>query len=45
MVIVCKGLQIQHYLNARPILDFTDSADQASLEGVLALKLHDGKPM
>lgn len=45
VTIVCRGRNIQHYLNGRLILDFTDSADQALLEGVLALQLHGGKPM
>jgi hypothetical protein len=45
VVIIAKGRHIQHYLNGRLILDFTDSPEQALLEGVLALQLHAGKPM
>ena len=46
VVIVAKGNHIQHYLNDRLILDFTDNAPQLALkEGVLALQLHAGKPM
>ena len=43
--IVCKGRHIQHYMNGRLVLDFTDSEDKALLDGVLALQLHAGKPM
>lgn len=43
--IVAKGRHIQHYLNGRLILDFTDSEDKALLDGVLGLQLHAGKPM
>lgn len=46
VVIVARGNHIQHYLNGRLILDFTDAApDLALQEGVLALQLHAGKPM
>lgn len=46
VVIVAKGNHIQHYLNDRLILDFTDNDPQLALEeGVLALQLHAGKPM
>jgi hypothetical protein len=46
VVIVGKGNHIQHYLNGRLILDFTDNApDLALLEGILAVQLHAGKPM
>ncbi|TWT96427.1 3-keto-disaccharide hydrolase [Neorhodopirellula pilleata] len=45
VIIVCKGRNVQHYLNDRLILDFTDSEDKALLDGVLALQLHAGKPM
>lgn len=46
VVIVAKGNRIQHYLNGRLILDFTDEDPQSALsEGVLALQLHAGKPM
>lgn len=46
VVIIAKGNRIQHYLNGRLILDFTDEDPQSALsEGVLALQLHAGKPM
>lgn len=46
VVIVAKGNHIQHYLNDRLILDFTDNHPQLALkEGVLALQLHAGRPM
>lgn len=46
VVIIGKGNHIQHYLNGRLILDFTDNDPQLALsEGVLALQLHAGKPM
>ena len=45
VIIVAKGTRIQHYLNGRLILDFTDSEDQATLKGRLGLQLHGGKPM
>ncbi len=46
VVIVAKGNRIQHYLNGRLTLDFTDNDPQLALsEGVLALQLHGGKPM
>ena len=45
VVIVAKGSHIQHYLNGRLILDFTDNDPKLALmEGVLALQLHAGKP-
>jgi hypothetical protein len=45
-VIIAKGNHIQHYLNGRLILDFTDNHPELALsEGVLALQLHAGKPM
>jgi len=45
VVIVAKGNHIQHYLNNRLILDFTDNDPQLALrEGILALQLHAGKP-
>ncbi|TWT74912.1 3-keto-disaccharide hydrolase [Allorhodopirellula solitaria] len=43
--IVAKGRHIQHYLNGRLILDFTDSPEQALSDGVLGLQLHAGKAM
>ena len=46
VVIVAKGNHIQHFLNGRLILDFTDEAPKLALSsGVLALQLHAGKPM
>jgi hypothetical protein len=45
VVIIAKGTRIQHYLNGRLILDFTDAPDKALTEGVLAFQLHAGKPM
>ncbi|MCX7420032.1 MAG: DUF1080 domain-containing protein [Planctomycetia bacterium] len=46
VVIIGKGNHIQHYLNDRLILDFTDNnTDLALSEGILALQLHAGKPM
>ena len=45
VVIIAKGLHIQHYLNGKLILDFTDHPDNGLTEGILALQLHAGKPM
>jgi len=46
VVIIAKGARIQHYMNGRLVLDFTDNHPELSLrEGVLALQLHAGKPM
>ncbi|MCF7972259.1 MAG: DUF1080 domain-containing protein [Phycisphaerae bacterium] len=46
VVIIAKGNHIQHYLNNRLILDFTDNDPKlALLEGIVALQLHAGKPM
>jgi 3-keto-disaccharide hydrolase len=46
VVIVAHGNHIQHYLNNRLIVDFTDNDPQLALkEGILALQLHAGKPM
>lgn len=46
VVIIAQGNHIQHYLNNRLILDFTDKdPKQALLSGILALQLHAGKPM
>ena len=44
-MITAKGRHIQHRLNGRLILDFTDDPELALLDGVLALQLHAGKPM
>ncbi len=44
--IICKGNHIQHYLNGKLTLDFTDNHPELALsEGVLALQLHAGNPM
>ncbi len=46
VVIVAKGNHVQHFLNNRLILDFTDNDPQLALkEGIVALQLHAGKPM
>jgi hypothetical protein len=45
VVIIAKGTHIQHYLNNRLILDFTDSPERALLDGILAFQLHAGNPM
>lgn len=46
VIIRAKGNHIQHYMNGRLILDFTDNApDHALLDGILALQLHAGRPM
>ncbi len=45
VIIIAQGNRLQHYLNGRLILDFTDSPDQVLKEGILALQLHAGKPM
>ncbi|WP_417850947.1 3-keto-disaccharide hydrolase [Thalassoglobus sp.] len=44
--IVAKGNHIQHYMNDKLVLDFTDNHPELALsEGILALQLHAGKPM
>jgi hypothetical protein len=45
VVIIARSNRIQHYLNGRLILDFTDAPELALREGILALQLHAGKPM
>jgi len=45
VTIVARGRHIQHYMNGKLVLDFTDSEDKALTDGVLALQLHAGKPM
>lgn len=46
VVIIARGNHIQHYMNGRLILDFTDEHPELALrDGVLALQLHAGKPM
>ena len=46
VVILAKGNHLQHFLNGRLIMDFTDEHPELALrKGVLALQLHAGKPM
>jgi hypothetical protein len=46
VVIIARGNHIQHFLNGRLILDFTDQDPESTLlEGILALQLHGGRPM
>lgn len=45
VVIVAKGNHIQHFLNGKLILDFTDDEELGFDEGLLALQLHAGAPM
>lgn len=45
VVIIAKGSHIQHYLNGKLILDFTEHPDHLLDQGILALQLHAGKPM
>ena len=46
VIIIAKGNHIQHYLNNRLILDFTDNHPELALkEGIVALQLHAGKSM
>ena len=46
VVIIARGNHIQHFMNGRLILDFTDEHPEWALsKGVLALQLHGGKPM
>lgn len=45
VIIIAKGNHIQHYMNGRLVLDFTDNHPKALTAGVLALQLHAGKPM
>jgi hypothetical protein len=46
VVIIAKGNHIQHYLNGRLILDFTDKhPEKAFSKGLIGLQLHAGKPM
>jgi hypothetical protein len=45
VVIIAKGNRIQHYLNNRLVLDFTDNDPRLALrDGILAFQLHAGKP-
>ncbi len=45
VIIIAKDNRIQHYLNDRLILDFTDHPDMVLGAGVIALQLHAGAPM
>jgi len=46
VIIIAKGNHVQHYMNGKLILDFTDNDPNLALsEGVMALQLHAGKPM
>lgn len=45
VVIIARGRRVQHYLNGRLIMDFTDSEENVLTSGVIALQLHAGKPM
>lgn len=46
VVIVARDKHIQHFLNGRLVLDFTDNDPTLALmDGVLAFQLHAGKPM
>lgn len=45
VIIIARGTHIQHYMNGRLILDFTDSPKIAYRDGILAFQLHAGKPM
>jgi hypothetical protein len=46
VVIIAQGNHIQHFLNGRLILDFTDNHPELALrQGILALQLHAGAPM
>ncbi len=46
VVILANRNHIQHFLNGRLILDFTDNEPKLALrEGILAFQLHAGKPM
>ena len=46
VVIIAKGKHLQHFLNGRLILDFTDNHPEKSFsKGFLGLQLHAGAPM
>lgn len=45
VIIIARGNHIQHYLNGKLILDFTDAPELALTRGILALQLHAGAPM
>ncbi len=46
VVIIAKGNHIQHFLNGRLLLDFTDNEPNKSFsKGLIGVQLHAGKPM
>ncbi|TWU43909.1 hypothetical protein Q31b_14410 [Novipirellula aureliae] len=46
VTIIAKGNRIQHYLNGKLVVDFTDEHPElARSEGKVGLQLHAGKPM
>jgi hypothetical protein len=45
VVIIAMGNHIQHFMNGRLILDYTDKSPQALKDGIIALQLHAGAPM
>ena len=46
VVIIGKGNHVQHYMNGKLVLDFTDNHPELALkEGIMALQLHGGAPM
>ncbi|SFI46018.1 3-keto-disaccharide hydrolase [Planctomicrobium piriforme] len=46
VVIIAKGNHIQHFLNGKQLIDFTDNEPNLTLlDGILAVQLHAGKPM
>lgn len=46
VIIIGRGNHIQHYMNGKLILDFTDNHPELALkDGILALQLHAGSPM
>ncbi len=45
VIIIAKGNHIQHFLNGRLVVDYTDNSPKALSEGVIALQIHSGVPM
>ncbi len=45
VVIIARQRRLQHWLNGRLILDFTDAPELALVDGLLGLQLHAGQPM
>ena len=46
VIIIAQGNRINHYLNGKLVLDFTENAPKLGFtEGILALQLHGGAPM